>query len=417
MREAVKSLIVGAFVFVLLVVSISYLIETVRGIVAPWPPTLLILLLEAAAGGALAFLIARLVRREGQEEVTVGMMDLSRMDIEAEGRLPPPDGALGRGKGSASAEVRFRKEASATPDYGPKILSTMGGLHRRPGVVEMARKGKAVRGGGYAVGRRAKATSSSSRGRYAWYTTPRGKPRDVALVPTLRAAALHQPEGRRTPRTVIRPEDIRVKVREYHAPFSIVLLVDMSLSMIESVGNVIETIYTFHRDVYRRRDRVGLIVFKGSKAFTIQHPTRNLDLVVEKLRKVGASDFTPMAAGLLEAWKALKQERLRNRDAIPHLVVVSDGIANVPLDIPLSPLTRRRYTSDAQADSFDAARLLVKERIRVYVVNTNHSKEEAESPPLMVEGLRIRYTPTQFLMELARLSKGSYIGRARAIPD
>ena len=61
----------------------------------------------------------------------------------------------------------------------------------------------------------------------------------------------------------------------------------------------------------------------------------------------------------------------------------------------------------------DAARLLVKERIRVYVVNTNHSKEEAESPPIMVEGLRIRFNPTQFLMELARLSKGSYIGLNR----
>jgi len=50
---------------------------------------------------------------------------------------------------------------------------------------------------------------------------------------------------------------------------------------------------------------------------------------------------------------------------------------------------------------FDAARLLVKEKIKVYVVNTNHSKEEAGSPPLMVEGLRIRFTPTQFLIELA----------------
>ncbi|MCW3979540.1 MAG: hypothetical protein NWF12_07310, partial [Candidatus Bathyarchaeota archaeon] len=86
------------------------------------------------------------------------------------------------------------------------------------------------------------------------------------------------------------------------------------------------------------------------------------------------------------------------------------GIANVPLDVPLSPLTRRRYTSDAQADSFDVARLITKEGYRVYVVNTSHSKAEADARPLILEGRRLSYTPTQFLVELARLTKGSYIG-------
>jgi Mg-chelatase subunit ChlI/Mg-chelatase subunit ChlD len=411
LRAALWRLVVGAVVFGLLVVSVTYLIETLRITVSAGPPTLPTLLIEALMGLALSYLLSRILRRDRKEELAVGFVDLSKMSIEAEGGLQSPDRATGLGGGAAPAEVRYKEKSLLTPDSGSKILSSIEGLQRRPGVVGVRRQEKALGGGGYSGGRRAKATSSTSRGRYAWYQTPRGKPRDVALVPTLRAAALHQPERReRGSRTVIKPEDIRVKVREYHAPFSIILLVDMSLSMIESVGNIVETIYTFHRDVYRRRDRVGLIVFKGSKAFTVQHPTKNLDLVVEKLRKVGASDFTPMPAGLLEAWKALKQERLRNRDAVSHLVVVSDGIANVPLDVPLSPLTRRRYTSDAQADSFDVARLIAKEGFRVYVVNTNHSKEEAKARPLMEEGRRLRYTPTQFLMKLARLTKGNYIG-------
>lgn len=234
---------------------------------------------------------------------------------------------------------------------------------------------------------------------------------DIALVPTLKAAALRGPDGGGgRPRVVIRPEDIRVRVREYHAPFSVILLVDMSMSMVQSVGNLVQAVYGLHGRVYRRRDRVGLIVFKGSRAFTIQHPTTNLDLVVDRLRKVGASDFTPMAAGLLQALKALKRERLRNRDAVPNLIVVSDGIVNVPLDEPLSPLARRRYTSEAQADSLDVARLVAKEGFRVYVVNTSHSKAEAEAFPEMEEGWRMRLTPTQFLMELARISGGAYRG-------
>jgi magnesium chelatase subunit D len=198
-------------------------------------------------------------------------------------------------------------------------------------------------------------------------------------------------------------------VREYSAPYSIVLLVDMSLSMIESVDNIVETVYSLHGEVYRRRDRVGLVVFKGKKAYTLQHPTRNLDLVVKKLRTVGASDFTPLAAGMFQSWKTLKQEKLRNKDAIPHLYIVSDGIVNVPLDTPLSPLTRRRYSSEAQADAFDVARLLAKEEIKVHVFNTKHSSQDEEEPP-REEGNRLRLRPTQFLKELARVSKGEYVG-------
>ena len=66
--------------------------------------------------------------------------------------------------------------------------------------------------------------------------------------------------------------------------------------------------------------------------------------------------------------------------------------------------------SEAQADSFDVARLMAKEGFRVYVVNTNHSKAEAEAFPAMEEGWRLRLTPTQFLIELARISGGGYRG-------
>jgi len=131
---------------------------------------------------------------------------------------------------------------------------------------------------------------------------------------------------------------------------------------------------------------------------------------VKKLKEVGASDFTPMAAGLFEAWKVMKREKMRNRDAIINLIVFTDGIVNVPLEKPVSPLTRRKYSSEAQADSIDVARLIAKEKFKVHVINTNHSKEEAEAPLRKEEGWKIAYTPTQFLMELAHISKGSYHG-------
>jgi len=411
LQEAFRGLLADGLTFALLAVSLTYLIEALRSATSPSPSTPLTLLFEAAVAGAISLLLTHLPWRRERRKDDLGRLDLSKMTIEAGSRLPPPESATERGSGAGSAKVRYGKEFTTTPDYGLKILKPVEGLHKGQPGVKPARRGRPIKGGGYIGGRRSRAVSSSSRGMYASYRIPKGRPRDVALVPTLRAAALRQPEGGgRTPRVVIKPEDIRVKVREYHAPFSIILLVDMSMSMIQSMNNLIQAVYSLHGRVYRRRDRVGLIVFKGSRAFTVQHPTTNLALVVEKLRRVGASDFTPMAAGLLQALKALKQERRRNRDAVPNLIVFSDGIVNVPLDEPLSPLTRRRYMSEAQADSFDVARLMAKEGFRVYVVNTNHSKAEAEAFPAMEEGWRLRLTPTQFLIELARISGGGYRG-------
>ncbi|MFH0896965.1 MAG: ATP-binding protein [Candidatus Bathyarchaeota archaeon] len=272
---------------------------------------------------------------------------------------------------------------------------------------------RAHRGKYYLVGKRAKIVTSSSRGRYVWHELPKERQVDIALGPTIRAAAPYQ-LSRMSPGLAIsiEPEDLRVKMREYRAPFSIILLVDVSLSMASSIVNLGRALLSFHRSVYRRRDRVGLVVFKGSEAVVLQHLTTNLDLVVQKLWKVNMSDFTPMAVGMLKAWQVLKLEKQRNKDAIPMLIIISDGIANIPLSRPLSSHADRGLLSDAQVDVFDVAHLLVRDGMRAIVINTNHRKDEL---PLGEEGVRMPlharvYSPSEFLMKLADAVKGSYYG-------
>jgi Mg-chelatase subunit ChlI/Mg-chelatase subunit ChlD len=409
LRMALVGMVLKALAFGVMFVSTVYLLDWVRSNVvgSSFTPTLFIL--EALLSLLFILVADRIMnRRRRKEEVTLGLLEQD-IRLKTSGRLPESTPAKQReAGGGVQGTVSYMGEDTSGLMYGPKILGSLESMYKRA-VTRGRRAGVKTKGRGSSGGRRARVVSSSSRGRYAWYQVPAGRPRDVALVPTIKAASLKQVERpRRGPMMVIEPEDVREKVREYSAPYSIVLLVDMSLSMIESVANIVETIYSLHSEVYRRRDRVGLVVFKGKRAYTLQHPTRNLDLVVKKLREVGASDFTPLAAGLFQSWKTLKQEKLRNRDAVPHLYVVSDGIVNVPLDTPLSPLTRRRYTSDAQADAFDVARLLAKEEIKVHVFNTKHSN--LEGPPSLEEDKRIRLRPTQFLRELARVSKGEYVG-------
>ena len=266
-----------------------------------------------------------------------------------------------------------------------------------------------------AIGKQAKTKARSERGRYVSYEFPKRRPWDVALGPTIRAAAPFQPSrDRRGLALKVEVEDIRVKVREMRAPICMVLLLDMSESMIPSLANVRNAILSMRDIAMKRRDRLGLTIFKGEAATTLQTPTTNLNLLVNRLMDVGASDLTPLASGIFEAWRVLRNEKVKNRDIIPYLVIISDGIANIPLDSPLSPFTRLNFLNHAQADVIDAAYLLRRGDIRTLVINPSHLPED---PPTRryKDNLEMRtgkrwLDPQELLMEIPRITGGYYYG-------
>jgi len=272
-------------------------------------------------------------------------------------------------------------------------------------------EGRSLRGRQYMIGKRAPVVTSLARGRYVWHELPKKKPWNIALEPTIRAAAPYQLARKQSDLSVvIKSQDIRVKMREYRAPFSIVILVDLSLSMISSIVNLGKAITTLHQNAFRRRDRVGLVVFKGNDAHVLQEPTTNVELVVKKLWTAGLSDFTPLAKGMLKASKVLRLEKQRNKDSILMLIVISDGIANVPLEQPLSRRGRARFLSEPQADALDVARLLARDEVRNIVINTSHRPIEAMMRENGSYTRRNLLNPTEFLMHIAASSKGSYYG-------
>jgi Mg-chelatase subunit ChlD len=245
------------------------------------------------------------------------------------------------------------------------------------------------------------------------YEYPRAKPWDIAFGPTLRAAAMHQ--NLKSPGLKIETNDIRIKVRESKAPLTIVILLDMSESMSISLPNIRNAILSMHDIAYKKHDRIGLVVFKGSGATILQPPTTNLDLVVAKLRDVGASDLTPLASGMFQSWQLLRNERMRNRNTVPVLAIISDGIANVTLSSPLSPLTRSKFMNYAQADAIDAAFLLQREGIHVLVINPSHSpggelRDSLAHAELAGTIDRIWLEPTELLMRILAITGGSYYG-------
>ena len=81
-------------------------------------------------------------------------------------------------------------------------------------------------------------------------------------------------------------------------------------------------------DAYQRRDKVGLISFRGTGAELLLPPTSSADAAARRLETMRTGGRTPLAAGLIEAYATLRREKLRDPLRRPLLVVVTDGRHN-----------------------------------------------------------------------------------------
>ncbi len=78
-------------------------------------------------------------------------------------------------------------------------------------------------------------------------------------------------------------------------------------------------------DAYQRRDKVGLVCFRGAGAQLLLPPTSSVDAAARRLATMPTGGQTPLTAGLTEAHATLRRERLRDPQRRPLLVVVTDG--------------------------------------------------------------------------------------------
>ena len=215
-----------------------------------------------------------------------------------------------------------------------------------------------------AGGRRAAAVSGSPSGRYTRAVAPQGKPSDLALDATLRAAAPHQLRRRGdtdNPAAPIRiePWDIREKVRETKTGSLILFVVDASGSMgaQRRMVAVKGAILSLLLDAYQRRDKVGLISFRGTDAQLLLPPTSSVDLAHASLQEMPTGGRTPLSRGLLLALEVIQNEKRKDRNTLPLLTLLSDGRANVAIAPaanhsniaanPVDPITEARRLAAA----------------------------------------------------------------------
>ncbi|MCD0452778.1 VWA domain-containing protein [Actinocorallia sp. API 0066] len=181
------------------------------------------------------------------------------------------------------------------------------------------------------VGEGAPGRRSKARGRAGRVTGARTEGQGpLHLSATLRAAAPHQRErGRSGPGLVLTGADVRRAVREGREGNLVLFVVDASGSMAarKRMGAVKTAVLSLLLDAYQRRDKVGLVTFRGTGADLALPPTSSVEAGARRLERLPVGGRTPLAAGLLKAADVLRAERLRDPSRRPLLVLVTDGRA------------------------------------------------------------------------------------------
>ncbi|MFF5538352.1 putative cobaltochelatase [Streptomyces cinerochromogenes] len=179
-----------------------------------------------------------------------------------------------------------------------------------------------------AAGRRSRARTEH--GRTTGARRPQGALTKLHLAATVQAAAPHQrARGRSGPGLVVRRDDLRQATREGREGNLVLFVVDASGSMAarQRMSAVKGAVLSLLLDAYQRRDKVGLVTFRGAAAEVALPPTSSVDAAAVRLESLPTGGRTPLAAGLLRAHEVLRVERLRDPARRPLVVVVTDGRA------------------------------------------------------------------------------------------
>ncbi|MGH7883118.1 MAG: VWA domain-containing protein, partial [Candidatus Dormibacteraceae bacterium] len=234
-----------------------------------------------------------------------------------------------RGQAEGSEESTATANGVTTPNTGGNLVQEVEeGLTIQPLEPALQRKQR------HQPGRRATEKIQDQRGRYV-RAEARERVTDLAVDATIRAAAPYQLGRGRSSGQRLRLEgyDLQQKIRQRKVGHLVVFAVDASASMdaeqrmTATKGAVLSLI----QDVYVRRDRVAVVVFKNRSAEVVLQPTASVRLAMRKLERLSVGGTTPLTHGLVTAHQLIKTELRRDSSLRPLLVLISDGRGNISM--------------------------------------------------------------------------------------
>jgi magnesium chelatase subunit D len=260
---------------------------------------------------------------------------------------PPPGHGPDGGDGGPSQPADSPPPAEDSVPAGDQEQAPAGGAGRESvaasGATFRARRLEVPGKGRGAAGRRSRAYTDA--GATVGVRQRRPEVRDLHVNATLIGCAPHQiRRGRTGPGLILERGDLRERRREGRESNLVLFVVDASGSMAASrrMEAVKGAVLSLLLDAYQRRDKVGLICFRGAGAELLLPPTSSADAAARRLETMPTGGRTPLAAGLTEAYATLRREKLRDPLRRPLLVVVTDGRHNAAGDPgPAAALLRR----------------------------------------------------------------------------
>ena len=156
----------------------------------------------------------------------------------------------------------------------------------------------------------------------------------LSIIDTLRAAAPWQ-RIRQTadaPRSgiAVRRSDFRIRRFVERAQSTTIFVVDASGSAaLERLAETKGAVELLLADAYIKRAQVALIAFRGTGAEIVLPPTRSLSRAKRCLAGLAGGGGTPIAAGIVAG--QLLAEAVAGKGQTPHIVLMTDGRANVTL--------------------------------------------------------------------------------------
>jgi magnesium chelatase subunit D len=288
-----------------------------------------------------------------------GAENSTRPDL-SEVSTPAPSSPGSTSEGNSTNEASTSTVAAATP-YRTRLFAVAGT-------------------GTGTAGKRSRAITES--GRRIGSSPPADGRGTIHLTETIRAAAPHQhARGRSTGPLRFQGSDLRVAAKEGQESNLILFCVDASGSMAARtrMEQVKTAILSLLLDAYQRRDKVGLVTFRGDRADTALPPTGSVDIAATRLADLPAGGRTPLAEGLLEAARILDVERVRDPRRRPLLVVVTDG--------------RATHGADAVRRSRQAAAHLAERGVAALVIDCETGRFRMGLAGQLAEALRAQHVP------------------------
>ena len=314
-----------------------------------------------------------------------------------------PDIAPSRGAGAADAT---RATGNPAPQAGPDGQAGRGAATATAGRTAQGQGGRAQAARASDAGRQAGQEADDPADASACAAAPApaalGGPPDLSGAPASAGAAGPAGAEPGTGRVHIRSEDFRIRRFKRHTGTTTIFVVDASgSSAVSRLAEAKGAVEIMLAEAYVRRDQVALVAFRGRGAEVLLPPTQSPALARRRLAGLPGGGGTPMAAGL-ETALALA-ERVRAAGSHPHLVMLTDGGANIARD-------GAQGRPAARADAEAAARALAAAGIAGIVIDTGpRPRREAED---LAHAMRARYLPLPradagTLSRVARVTAGA----------